>query len=126
MSYRVARRPLVIRQTGFVYQEVAQSSFAPFISIGDPTLSPLDDAEPAFYLGFDAAFPEQPVTLFIEVSPRAFSGRVVKQAAAFSPSSALPQVKWEYFDGAAWQELPIVDETNDLTESGTIQFLTPV
>jgi hypothetical protein len=47
----------------------------PFVSVEGLTPGSMYDPEPAFCLGFDAAFPEQPVTLYVAVA-RAFAGRV--------------------------------------------------
>jgi hypothetical protein len=122
--------PALITRNGFLFagQDLAGASgFAPFVSVTD--LQPIRycDPEPAFYVGFDAAFPQQTAKLYFDDTPRAFSGSVRRESSV-APSlfGALPQLKWEYFNGTAWSALTVIDGTNDLTESGTLEFLTPV
>jgi Baseplate J-like protein len=129
LSYEAEGTPTVLTQNGFLYNnqtlENTATGFAPFVSVKDlPQI--YADTEPSFYLGFDAAFPEQPVSLFIAVEPRAFAGSVVKETRSTpAPSSALPPLQWEYFNGTTWRNLTVFDDTNNLTESGSVEFLTP-
>jgi hypothetical protein len=119
----------IIIQNGFLYSDrTGKTDFvAPFVAVTQ--LSPLAqaDPEPAFYLGFDSAFPEQPVTLYVDVASRAFSGRVVRET-LLAPSvlDQLPALRWEYFNGIAWHSLSVIDGTNNLTESGELTFETPL
>lgn len=131
LSYEAKGTPTVLTQNGFLYcdQTLANTTngngFAPFVSVKDlpPTYA---DAEPSFYLGFDAAFPEKPVKLYVAVAPRAFAGSVIREKrAASASSSALPPLSWEYSNGMAWRELTVFDGTNNFTESGVLEFLTP-
>ena len=121
----------MLTQNGFLYRDMTAANktptgFSPFVSVEDLTPEPYADSEPAFYLGFDAAFPEQPVTLYVAVAPRALAGRVRKETqAAVTLSAKLPALQWEYFNGTIWRELAVFDGTNHLTESGTVEFLTP-
>lgn len=130
LDYTAEQTPTVVTQNGFLYRDRASANnadtgFAPFVSVKDlPSI--YADIEPTFYLGFDDAFPEQPVSLYIAVAPRAFVGGVIKETrAAPAPSSALPPLQWEYFNGRAWTELTVIDGTNNLSESGMVRFLTP-
>jgi len=129
INYQAERPPTVLTQNGFLYDQPAASAttdFAPFVSVKDLMPPIYADAEPSFYLGFDAAFPEQPVRLYVAIEPRAFTGSGVKEPrVASAPSSALPALQWEYFNGTTWRGLTVLDETNNLTESGTLEFLTP-
>ncbi len=131
LSYEAEDAPTVVTQNGFLYSDksAAQGSsteFNPFVSVMDLTPDRYADAEPTFYLAFDAAFAEEPVTLYVDVAPRAFAGSVIKETrSAPAPSSLLPPLSWQYFNGTAWRELTVLDGTNNLTESGTIAFLTP-
>jgi hypothetical protein len=34
-------------------------------------------------------------------------------------------VRWEYWNGASWTQLPVVDATDELTQSGVVEFLGP-
>lgn len=130
LSYKAERVPTVLTQNGFFYTDqtsanTSPAGFTPFISVKNLP-DTYADAEPSLYLGFDADFPEQPVTLYAAVTPRSFAGSVVKETrAAPAPPTVLPPLRWEYFNGTAWKELVAIDGTNNLTESGTIEFLTP-
>jgi hypothetical protein len=127
ISYDLTKPPdALLTQTGFFYSDqTSANDFSPFVSIKNLP-EPYSDPEPAFYIGFDAAFPEQPVKLYVDSVPRAFSGSVAgERVATRSVASGLPQLRWEYFNGAAWRALPVFDDTNDLTKSGGLEFLTP-
>jgi hypothetical protein len=119
----------VLTQNGFLYDaEIPVSGFfTPFVGVTNLVPFVQADPEPAFYLGFDAAFPEQPVTLYIDAAPRAFSGRVMRETSV-APSllDQLPALRWEYFNGVAWHPLTLIDGTNNLTESGELNFETPL
>jgi hypothetical protein len=118
----------VITQNGFLYADETATPdfFAPFVPVTAIQPSAQADIEPAFYIGFDAAFPEQPTNLYVDAAPRAFSGRIVRET-SLAPSllDELSALQWEYFNGVAWSPLPIVDGTNNLTESGELKFETP-
>ncbi|MGH9939119.1 MAG: putative baseplate assembly protein, partial [Blastocatellia bacterium] len=126
LGYNAERAPTVLTQNGFLHHNRTGQTFAPFISVKQLAPPSHADVEPSFYLGFDAAFPEQPVSLYVAVEPRAFAGSVIKEmGAGAAVSSALPPLRWEYFNGAIWKELAVFDGTNNLTESGAVEFLTP-
>lgn len=128
MEYSKESDPKILIQNGFLYSDQTNSNtagFIPFISVKDlPTV--YADPKPSFYLGFDSAFPEQPLTLYIATAPRVFAGSIVKGSkTAQGPTSAFSALRWEYFNGTSWKELTVFDETNNLTESGTLKFLMP-
>lgn len=127
-SYESERIPTVVTQNSFLYTDQTEANqntkFAPFVSAKDLISKQYADPNPAFYLGFDTAFPQQPVRLYVDVSPRSFSGSR-EQKNSDSSSSALPTLQWQYFNGNNWVELAVFDRTNNLTESGTVDFLTP-
>jgi hypothetical protein len=125
-----SKRPQrLVAQNGFVYSDRSGSSesFAPFVPVTNLVPFELADPEPAFYLGFDAAFPQQPVTLYFDARARTFSTGVVREASV-APSllDRLPPLRWEYFNGAVWTALAVVDWTSNLTETGELEFLTPL
>ena len=128
-SSSLERPARVLTQNGFLYADetATTDSFAPFVSVADLDPFAQADLEPAFYLGFDAAFPEQPANLYVDAAARAFSGRIVKET-SLAPSllDQLPALHWDYFNGIAWSPLPVVDGTNNLTESGELKFETPL
>ncbi len=130
LSYRADGIPQsVVTQNGFLLtdQTVANGSgFNPFVGVQKLTPRIYADTAPSLYLGFDKVFPEEPMTLFFVVAPRAFSGRPTKEQAAAAPApSDQPSVRWEYFNGAAWVELSVLDQTSQFTQSGTVDILTP-
>jgi hypothetical protein len=128
IDYEAESEPTLVSQNGFLFREEIERgpAFAPFVSVRELRPDIYADAEPALYLGLDAAFPEEPVTLYADVAPRALAGGVVKETRnAPAPSSLLPPLRWEYFNGTAWRELTVFDATNNFTASGTVSFLTP-
>lgn len=79
------------------------------------------ETDPALYLGFDQPFAERAASLYVSVPPR----QLVELADGGPPSGGAPgraRVAWEYWNGARWAPLPVVDDTRALTESGTVQF----
>jgi uncharacterized phage protein gp47/JayE len=146
ISYEFTRHPTILRQTGFLYEDFTPinqggGSFAPFIAVSDiavsdiavsdiavsnPSLAPYNDSVPALYLGLDAAFPEQPVSLYVAVTPPVLSGRIIKGTrSAQTTSTELSPLQWEYFNGTTWHPLTVFDGTHHFTESGPVEFLTP-
>ena len=119
----------LVTQNGFLYSDRSGTSdpFAPFVPVTDLVPFEQADPEPAFYLGFDAAFPEQPVTLYFDAKARTFSTGIVREI-SMAPSlmDRLPALRWEYFNGAVWTALAVVDWTGNLTETGELEFLTPL
>jgi hypothetical protein len=117
----------LIAQNGFFYNDRSGTSnpFAPFVPVADLVPFEQADPEPAFYLGFDAAFPQQPVTLYFDATARMFSTGIVREVSV-APSLIDQALRWEYFNGAVWSPLAVVDWTDNLTESGELEFLTPL
>lgn len=78
--------------------------FAPF--------APSADLTPALYLGFDKPLPADLVSLYfdIEEQPARTSG---------------PALRWECYDGAAWQTLAVADETRNLALPGMLAVVWP-
>lgn len=127
-SYESERIPTVVTQNSFLYTDQTEvnqkTKFAPFVSAKDLIPKQYADLKPSFYLGFDAAFPQQPVRLYVDVFPHSFSGSR-EQKNSESSSSALSTLQWQYFNGTDWVGLAVFDRTNNLTESSTVDFLTP-
>lgn len=90
--------------------EESQSTGKPF-----QPFQALDDAHQTLYLGFDAPPLKGPISLFASLEIQDYTER------------NRPRVQWEYFrqrDGhGAWSRLDVVDGTNNLTRSGTIEFV---
>ncbi|WP_298269425.1 putative baseplate assembly protein [Geobacter sp.] len=126
LSYSAERTPTVVTENGFLLQQRTESTFTPFIPVGNLAPAIYADPDPALYLGFDHAFPEQPVTLYAASMPRSFAGSVIKEGKG-GGGAAPPagELRWEYFGGGTWRELTLIDGTEAFTASGTAQFLTP-
>ncbi len=128
LEYMKESDPIIVIQNGFLFSDQTRANgtgFRPFFSVKDLPMV-YADPKPSFYLGFDSAFPEQPVTLYVAVAPRVFAGSIVKESRTIRGlSSDFSALQWEYFNGTSWKELTVFDETNNLTESGTLKFLMP-
>ncbi|TEB15326.1 Baseplate J-like protein [Pelotomaculum sp. FP] len=78
---------------------------------------PPADTHPALYLGFDRALGKGPVSVFFAVY------EVVCEAAQ------VPRLVWEYFRDngvqGEWTRLDVVDSTQGMTRSGTVEFVPP-
>jgi hypothetical protein len=104
--YNPAAAPIetIILKNNFKYSPVEHGtgSFLPFVS--------LEEEKPAFYLGFDAPFFHDAVSLFFQVVREARSSR---------------QLQWEYAGPDEWRRLQVKDETWNLSRQGHIQFIGP-
>jgi hypothetical protein len=130
MNYVSQRQPTVLTQNGFLFSDVSNAGpgapFKPFVPVGELVPPEYADPDPAFYIGFDAAFPEQPVTLYFARSPQVFAGRIIRGIRSVeTPGTLASSLIWEYFDGTGWRLLAVLDLTNNFAEVGTIEFLTP-
>jgi uncharacterized phage protein gp47/JayE len=74
--------------------------------------APVTDLTPALYLGFDGKLPVDNLAILFEV---------VEQRG----DSDGPTLVWEYFDGFAWQRLPVDDETRNLRLPGMVSLIGP-
>ncbi|NIM16383.1 MAG: putative baseplate assembly protein, partial [Candidatus Aminicenantes bacterium] len=94
----------IILKNNFKYLPVepGAGSFLPFV--------PLEEEDPALYLGFDALFSHDAVLLFFQVVREAQSSR---------------QLQWEYAGPDEWRRLQVKDETWNLSRQGHIQFIGP-
>jgi len=95
------------------YQDMTQKSrtanekFQPFISI--------TDTNQALYLGFDKPLVKGPISLFFSLDEQRY------------PNENRPRVQWYYYysQNEKPKRLDIVDETDNLTQSGTIKLIAP-
>jgi hypothetical protein len=78
------------------------NAFSPF--------RPMADVTPSLYLGFDRPLPNDLVSLYFEVQER---------------ENGTPPLLWEAWDGDAWQELQVTDETADLRRPGMVSLIPP-
>ena len=79
-------------------------TFAPF--------TPVADATPALYLGFDGKLPVANLGLFFAV---------VEQRG----DSLGPDLAWEYWDGLDWRRVLVADQTRHLRVPGLVSFIGP-
>lgn len=84
-------------------------SFKPFL--------PLEDSHQALYLGFDKKLEKGPISIFFWLEEQQYL------------EENMPRVVWEYYaekEGEReWTRLMVLDETRNLTRSGTIQLVFP-
>lgn len=96
------------------HSDVARVEYKPFLA-----LSPVAEASPTLYLGFEDAFPNDEIALYVQV--REESGIRDPLAAGRAPVV----VAWEYFNGKTWQNLFPQDETGGFLASGFVRFIGP-
>ncbi|NEO95831.1 MAG: hypothetical protein F6K56_39015, partial [Moorea sp. SIO3G5] len=117
----------VITYNDFVYLTNSPKPFLPF------KRTELD--EKAFYLGFSlplarTEFTNRKISLFPCVTEVKYGDDNVPLLPNSTDVLQLPkteqvQLLWEYWDGQAWQQLTIRDETENFIRSGLIEFLPP-
>lgn len=78
------------------------NTFLPFNRVRDVT--------PALYLGFDKKLPVDQIGMYFDI---------VEQKG----DTLGPELVWEYFNGAAWRELSLEDETRNLRLPGIVSFI---
>jgi hypothetical protein len=80
---------------------------------------PLESGPPALHLGFDRSLEKGPLSFFFAVED---------QGAA---ADAQPRIEWQYLrrrsgeTAAQWAALEVLDDTQGLTRSGTLQLIPP-
>jgi hypothetical protein len=100
----------VLTYNDFQYQDHTEdakwpgNTFLPFRLVGDMT--------PALYLGFDKKPPEDFLGVLFDITeqPGDING---------------PALLWEYWDGIAWQNLVVHDETRNFRLPGIVSFIGP-
>jgi hypothetical protein len=101
------------------YSELAQVEFKPF-----QALSPVAEASPTLYVGFEDSFPNEEVQLYVQL--REESGVRDPLTAGIERSRAPVVVVWEYYNGRVWQSLFPQDETRGFLQSGFVRFVGPI
>jgi hypothetical protein len=89
------------------------SHFLPF--------TPVSDARPALYLGFDRPFSNRPNTLYFNVEAALYDEETVTGLADSKPA----KVEWEYSGPGGWKPLGAQDETRALAARGLVNFIGP-
>src|SRR5437016_6199540 len=112
----------------FQYRDHTDDLNTPYVFF-QPFL-PDQDETPAFYLGFDARFPQQAIHLYFELDDVAAAGG--EQLGGFAPGALEedlvqkgPRVVWEHWDGVRWADLLPQDRTYGFTRSGYLTFNGP-
>ncbi len=94
---------------------------------------PSSEDSPTLYLGFDAAFPNERMSLYFKMveqvsqqRERAHREYLGEYYAERDRAIAREQrVVWEYWDGRHWADLDPEDQTQAFTESGFLYFIGP-
>ena len=94
---------------------------------------PSKEDSPALYLGFEKAFPNDPIRVWFQMAqntaPTADRRHREYLKAHYDEQDRLlaaeQTVVWEYWTGTAWAELSPTDGTRAFTESGFLQFVGP-
>lgn len=94
----------------FQYEDHTQDVLWPGQSF--PPYWPVADITPTLYLGFDRPLPVDRASLFLDIE----EVRGIIEG---------PPLEWEYWDGAAWRELFVADETSHLRLPGMLSFIGP-
>ena len=135
-DYRIRKelRPhSLIAHNDFSYQEIdgsAGNAIAPFQPVAR------EDAEPAIYFGFDPGSSKTPgPSSQASAQPAKFPARSMciyldaeqsTEALSTQDETSSPQsVAWEYWNGAAWTQWTVRDETNGFRRPGMVRFLAP-
>ncbi len=113
----------------FQYRDHTDDLNTPYVYF-QPFL-PDQDETPAFYLGFDAKFPQRTIQLYFELDDSAAAGGS-EQLGGPAPGASEddrvqkgPRVVWEAWDGNRWADLLPHDHTDGFTRSGYLTFTGP-
>jgi len=77
----------------------------------------MDDEHHTLYLGFDKKMESGPISVFFAIEEPQYK------------EETPPRIVWEYFaqgeEGGEWVRLQVLDETEALSQSGTVEFIVP-
>jgi hypothetical protein len=73
--------------------------------------SPVSDATPALYFGFDRPLPNDYVSIYLDIEEADSEG---------------PALVWEAWDGTTWTEIGVQDQTGKLSRPGMVSFVPPL
>ena len=113
------------------HSDEAKLEFRPF-----QPFSAVPDEGAALYLGWDGKLPNDSMSIYVQlaesIGPRGDddSRPNLEHLRAFyekrdARSEAEQKVVWEYWSGAAWTPLVVVDGTKHFTQSGFVDFVGP-
>jgi len=75
---------------------------------------PLDDEHKTLYLGFDKKFEKGPISIFYSFEEQEFL------------KENIPKIEWYYYSQKKqWVGLEVLDNTQNLTRTGTVEFFIP-
>jgi phage-related baseplate assembly protein len=100
----------VLAQNDFRYEDRTEEAkwpgrtFLPF--------SPVSDVTPALYLGFDKQLPVDRLGILFDIEEE-------------RGDTDGPPLVWQYWDGVAWQDVFVEDETHNLRLPGLVAFIGP-
>ena len=111
----------------FQYRDHTEDLNTPYVYF-QPFL-PDQDETPAFYLAFDAKFPQRTINLYFELDDSPSGGEQLggppPGAAEDDLAQKGPRVVWEAWDGSRWADLLPEDRTYGFTRSGYLSFNPP-
>lgn len=98
------------------FTEMAALDLKPF-----QALSPVTEASPALYIGFEDSFPNEEVQIYIQMREESDVRDPLSARRLGNPVV----VVWEYFNGRQWVNLFPEDETRGFQQSGFVRFIGP-
>jgi hypothetical protein len=111
----VYRSPRAVPERCLTYNDFAfvdRSADVRWPGPGFAAFTAVADLTPTLYLGFDKALPVDVVSVYLEVL-----------AADLLPPG--PPLIWEYWNGQAWFELGVTDDTAHFVQPGMLAFVGP-
>ncbi len=106
------------------FSKVAASEYKPF-----QAFQPVPEENPTLYLGFESAFPNEPLAIYFNVvDPGALAGGARKQKVHVGePKEGYDEqaVVWECWNGKEWALLLPRDDTDNFTACGFVHFVGP-
>lgn len=113
--------------------EVARTEYTIF-----QPFTPKSDESPAMYLGYSAKLPNEHTALYFQMAEELGLGSLpTDEADVMTPEltqyesmkklswESEQRVVWEYWNGKAWENLPVTDDTAGFTGSGFVSFIAP-
>jgi Baseplate J-like protein len=111
----VSRTPRVFPERCLAFNDFAYADHTADVRAPGPGFAPfhaVDDLTPALYFGFDGPLPVDNVSVYLALREQ-------------EGQAAGPPLTWEYWDGSAWSELSVRDETARLVRPGMLALIGP-
>jgi hypothetical protein len=106
---------LVLAYNNFYYEDYSPEALSAATIV--PFRKFIDDT-PTFYIGFNGSYEKLPVTLFFSLLKQD------KMAQLYATKTGIPQVFWEYWNGA-WLPLSVIDKTKNFADRDIVEFYGP-